>query len=145
MKFFPAIVTLMFLYGCTGTKNRDAGQHEKNTGTATVAFQEEFHNFGSLVAGEVAVYSFALNNTGTTALIIQKAETDCGCVTIDYPDTAIKPGETGYLDVTFNSSGETGKIYKEIIVTTNAAGEKEVKLSITAQVKNDMINIYSKD
>lgn len=143
IRFFLSVLFLSFLVGCTGRTDGDGRGPEKNTGDAAFVFQEEFHNFGSLQAGEIVVYSFPVQNTGTRDLFIEHAETGCGCITVDYPDAAIKPGETAYVDVTFNSGGETGKIYKEIVITTNAAEKKEAKLAVAAHVKNEMINIYS--
>jgi len=144
MKHLLFILILLGTAGCQGTSNKTARQTRKKPGTVKFVFQEEFHNFGPLQAGEVVVYSFAVKNEGTAGLKMENAKTDCGCITVDYPNETIQPGKTGYVDVEFNSAGETGNVYKEIVITTNAE-KKEIKLAIAAQVKNELINIYSEN
>ena len=144
MKQLLFILILLGTAGCQGTSNKKDSQAKKKQGTVKFVFQEEFHNFGPLQAGEVVVYSFAVKNSGTAGLKMKNAKSDCGCITVDYPKEIIQPGETGYVDVEFNSAGETGNVYKEIVMTTNA-DKKEVKLAIAAHVKNELINIYSEN
>ncbi len=140
-RFF--IVFAFLLSGCTLNGDRNDRQNEK-AGVPEFVFQEEIHNFGSVQSGEIVAYSFEFKNSGNAGLIIKSAESDCGCVTVDYPKETIQPGAKGYIDVEFSSAGEIGKVYKEIVITSNTK-EKETKLAITANVKNELINIYSEN
>lgn len=141
MKYLPFILILTVLIGCSNRTDHASGEPDKNTVSAKFVFQEEFHNFGTLQAGEVVAYSFCFKNTGITALKIKNAKSDCGCMTVEYPKEEIIPGDSAYVDVIFNSAGETGKIYKEIMITTGAGNK--TTLAVAADVKNDLINIYS--
>lgn len=141
---FAFILILAFFAGCSIRTEKPSGQSTKNTESAAFVFLEEFHNFGSLQAGEIVSYSFCFKNTGTSRIKVENAEADCGCITVEYPKEEVLPGDSAYVDVIFNSAGETGKVYKEITVITSAGNnKKKAKLAIAAQVKNELINIYS--
>jgi hypothetical protein len=142
-KNFILILILAFFLGCSNRAEKPAVEPNKNTGYSDFVFLEEFHNFGSLQAGETVSYSFCFKNTGTKGINVENAETDCGCITVDYPKEKILSGDSAYVDVIFNSAGETGKMYKEITIFMNAGHKKKVKLAIAALVKNELINIYS--
>jgi len=143
IKILIFILIIASFTGCSNKTRQSGEQTNENTDAPEFVFQEEFHNFGSLQAGELVSYSFCLKNTGTNKIKVENAETDCGCLTAEYPEEEILPGDSAFVDVLFNSSGETGKVYKEIAVTINAVHKQQVKLSIAALVKNELINIYS--
>ena len=142
MKRLATIGFLFFACACQTTTKRAPEETSSNQGKAKFAFQQEFHNFGTLQAGETVAFSFRFTNTGTAGLIIEKAESDCGCITVKYPQGSIKPGEQNRVEVVFNSAGEVGRIYKEVILISNAE-QRETKLAIGAKVENEWINIYN--
>ncbi len=144
-KSFIVILTLSFFFACSNRTERPAARSNKNTGSPAFVFLEEFHNFGSLQTGEIVSYSFCFKNTGASGIKVENTETDCGCITVDYPKEEILSGDSAYIDVIFNSAGETGKVYKEITISMNDGIKKKVKLAIAALVKNELINIYSEN
>jgi len=85
--------------------------------------------------GEKVSYSFKFNNVGKEDLVITSVSTTCGCTVTDFPKDPVKPGEGGTIEVTFNSSGKSGKQVKVITVATNA-NPSESQLTIKANVKN---------
>jgi len=142
---FIVILTLSFLFGSCSRTEKPAAESQKNTESPAFVFPEEFHNFGSLQAGEIVSYSFCFKNTGPSGINVENTETDCGCITVDYPKEEILSGDSAYIDVIFNSAGEAGKVYKEVTISMNADGKKKIKLAIAALVKNELINIYSEN
>lgn len=142
-KKFIVILTLSLFFGCSNRKESPSAGPIKNTASSSFVFLEEFHNFGSLQTGEIVSYSFCFKNTGAGGINVESAETDCGCITVDYPKEEILSGDSAYVDIIFNSAGETGKVYKEITISVNAGNKKKVKLAIAALVKNELLNIYS--
>ena len=128
------------MYSCQNRQTKQASeQSEVNGEFAKLEFQEEFYNFGKLKAGEIATYAFQFKNIGTVPLVISKADTDCGCVQVVFPEKPVAIGASAYLDVTFNSSGEVGKQLKTITIVANT--EKPMQFYITADVKNEWINL----
>ena len=144
MKITAAILLFFAFLGCQNIGKKEAAPLLKNQGPAKFEFREEFHNFGSLQAGEVVAYIFQFTNTGKGGLTIQKVETDCGCLEVNFPEETIAPGKTGRLEVVFNTAGETGQVYRELEVYANIPARK-VKLAIAAAVQNEIINLYSKN
>lgn len=90
------------------------------TGPATtIAFEESTHEFGKINEGDVVEHTFVFTNTGNTPLIIQDAKASCGCTVPKKPEQPIAPGETGEIQVRFNSQGKPGMQNKTVTVTAN--------------------------
>jgi len=105
---------------------------ENNTGP-NFSFKKEVHDFGQLIDGEKVSYSFTFTNSGDAPLIISSAKGSCGCTVPDWPRDPIAPGESGSIDVTFNSSGRSGKQNKAVTLTANTNPSRKV-LNITSEV-----------
>lgn len=85
----------------------------------TMAFAEETHEFGTINEGDVVEHTFTFTNTGDTPLIIQDAKASCGCTVPKKPEQPVPPGETGEIQVRFNSQGKPGMQNKTVTVTAN--------------------------
>lgn len=102
----------------------------ETAGTAIFTFEKEIHDFGSLIDGEKVSYSFRFTNTGDAPLIISNAKGSCGCTVPNWPKNPIAPGETGNIDVTFNSAGRSGKQTKTVTLTANTnPSTKNIKIT----------------
>ena len=112
------------------------------SGAAKFVFSEEIHSFGSLKAGEVVAFTFTFRNEGTGPLIINNVDTGCGCTEVKLPEQPVEPGQEGHIEVIYDSSGETGRQLKTIILFSNAE-QAEQKLYIKADVSNEIIEINS--
>ena len=73
----------------------------------------------SLIDGEKVTFSFRFTNSGDKPLIISNAKGSCGCTVPNYPKEPIAPGNSSYIDVTFDSKGRTGKQSKAVTITAN--------------------------
>lgn len=105
----------------------------------TVSFDQDVYDFGTLKAGEIVVCTFTFTNTGKADYLIGNIETECGCLSVQFPQKAIKPGETGNIEIEFDSSGMVGREYKTIEINGNS---KELKhLAIFAKVENELLEI----
>jgi len=73
---------------------------------AEITFDRIFHDFGTIKEGEIAKTVFSFTNTGENDLYIVDAIGSCGCTVPKYPkNIAIKPGESGEIEVNFDSNG----------------------------------------
>lgn len=98
-----------------------------------ITFETTQYDFGEVVKGEVLTYSFKFKNTGKSNLIIYSSEATCGCTTSVPPKAPIRPGESGEIQVTFNSKSQEGKVTKRILVGANTYPAETI-LIITANV-----------
>lgn len=98
-----------------------------------IVFEEDMHDFGRLSAGENVSYSFKFVNKGNADLIISGCDASCGCTVADYPKDRIKPGQGGYVTISFRSAGMSGQQFKDVVVSTNGQPAR-TKLRIHAEV-----------
>lgn len=99
-----------------------------------MAFEKKEHDFGVIAADSKVTYTFNFKNTGESDLLISNAVGSCGCTVPEFPKEPIKPGESGKMKVSFNSSGKTGNQQKTVTVSANTQSGREVvtiKASIT--------------
>jgi hypothetical protein len=130
------IILIVALTGCAG-KTREGNKNMdsvfSDTGKAVLVFREYEHVFGKVKEGEKVGYIFTFENKGTSDLVILAATTTCGCTVPDYDKKPVSPGETGKLEVIFDTSGRNGMQSKVITVKSNASNPV-VLLKITADV-----------
>ena len=100
----------------------------------TVSFAETTHEFGTITEGDVVEHTFVFTNTGDTPLVIQDAKTTCGCTVPKKPEAPVLPGETGEIQVRFNSQGKAGVNNKAVTITANtdpATTQLFIKANVT--------------
>lgn len=90
------------------------------TDSTTVQVIDSVYNFGKVTDGAMVEYSYRFKNSGKNPLIISSAVASCGCTVPEKPEEPIKPGDTGFLKVVFNSKGRVGPVHKDVTVTSNA-------------------------
>lgn len=93
---------------------------------AVMKFDEVEHDFGTIDQGEVVSYTFTFKNEGTSDLVVSKAKASCGCTVPSYTKTPVKPGETGEVNVEFNSKGKKGNQNKTVTVSANTEEGSQV-------------------
>lgn len=98
-----------------------------------ITFEKTKYDFGEVVQGERLTYAFKFKNTGKSNLIIYSSEATCGCTTSTPPKAPIRPGESGEIQVTFDSKSQSGKVTKRILVGANTYPAETI-LTITANV-----------
>jgi hypothetical protein len=99
-----------------------------------MTFATKEHDFGSIEPDSKVNYSFPFKNTGQADLIITRAVGSCGCTIPEYPKDPIKVGESGKIDVSFNSANKHGNQQKSVTIYTNTKAGAE-SLYITASIK----------
>ena len=143
MNKFVFIIFVFTLFSCSpqkgNQKKAEITVSEKPTGITKITFNEEIHDFGELISGEIVVASFIYTNSGKHNLIINRVDSDCGCVQVNFSKEPIKPKETGIIEVEFDSSGMFGKQFKSIEIHANCKEPKH--LAIFAKIINEQLEI----
>jgi hypothetical protein len=84
-----------------------------------IKFKAEKHDFGKIIEGTQASYSFEFTNTGKTPVVISNVQPSCGCTTPEWTREPIMPGKTGKVTASYNSAGRPGNFNKTITVVNN--------------------------
>lgn len=126
-KFLLIFSFTCLLYSCDIRNNKshaDVAATDSSGGvfkdSTTVQMIDTVFNFGKITDGEKVEFSFRFKNTGNNPLIVSSAHASCGCTVPEKPEAPVKPGETGFIKVAFNSQGRVGDTHKEVTVTSNA-------------------------
>ena len=109
------------------------GEVLDKTGVPKFDFAEITHDFGTIESGTSVNYEFKFKNSGDKDLIISQAKGSCGCTQPEYPKDPIAPGDEGTIKVTFNSTGISGQITKNVTIIANTSPSTKV-LTITGEV-----------
>jgi Protein of unknown function (DUF1573) len=123
----------------TTTTNPNAQQATTTTTmppakTTNMVFNKKEHDFGEIKQGDKVNYTFTFKNTGSNDLSIASANASCGCTVPEYTKDPIKPGKSGKMKVSFDSSGKTGVQTKTVTVRANTPTGYET-LNIKATIK----------
>ncbi|MDB5198293.1 MAG: hypothetical protein JWO92_256 [Chitinophagaceae bacterium] len=124
-RFLMILMLTCILFSCDIRKNKSKADVVSDSAQAfmdstTVQMIDTVYDFGKVTDGEKVEYSFRFKNTGKYPLIVSNATASCGCTVPEKPEEPIKPGETGFIKVVFNSQGRVGEAHKEVTVTSNA-------------------------
>ena len=108
-------------------------------------FDKVSHDFGTIEEGETVQTTFNFTNTGKADLLIVDARGSCGCTVPKYPkNIPIKPGESGQILVSFDSSNKPNMQQKTVTISANTQSGRET-LRIKAMVNADPVKQKQRD
>ncbi len=100
---------------------------------AEMTFENTEYDFGIVNEGDVVDYTFKFTNTGKTPLLISKATASCGCTVPVWPKDPIPAGETGEIQVKFNTKNKPNQQTKFVSINANTKPEV-TRLKISGNV-----------
>jgi len=100
--------------------------------TAKIEFKSETIDYGEIKKGSDGIRIFEFTNTGNVPLVIANVTSSCGCTIPKKPEDPIQPGETGEIQVKYNTK-LVGPIRKTVTVYSNA-DESTKSLKIKGRV-----------
>ena len=85
-----------------------------------IEFEKKTHEFGDIhEEGGKVTARFIFKNVGDSALLLTRVKPGCGCTAANYTKEAVQPGQTGFIDATYDPWGRPGQFNKNIKVSTN--------------------------
>lgn len=88
--------------------------------TAKIKFKTETIDYGQVERGGDGVRTFEFTNIGDAPLVISDVKSSCGCTIPKKPEQPIGPGETGSIEVKYDTNRPVGPFRKAITVSSNA-------------------------
>ena len=126
LRNFLTIITLSFFFSaCNESASSKINPNnksniQKESDYAEITFDRVFHDFGMVSEGEIVKTIFKFTNTSENDLYIVDAMGSCGCTVPKYPkNVPIKPGETGEIEVNFDTNGRPDLQQKMVKVSAN--------------------------
>jgi len=87
---------------------------------------------------EVRSFEVGVVNQGSRDLVIEAVSTSCGCTSARVIPTTLGPGESGSLQVTFDSGAhgpeELGPVLKQVFIASNDPDQPELEFRLTADI-----------
>lgn len=130
------VLTLLFLsvMCCLGAWAQ--GEQPKNG--AVIRLDETSYEFGDIIQGEKVSHIFTFTNSGNQPLILSDIVTTCGCTAPSWSRDPILPGQSGEIQITFNSDNKMGRQNKGITILSNAINSPaRVTISCNILPKNN--------
>ena len=132
------LISPLFI-GCTSNEGANAEERkleyaEYIDDPTEMTFEKPEHDFGTATDGDMVRHTYKFKNTGERNLVLINVTGSCGCtVPEDWPKHPIAPGESGEIEVVFNSKGRVGNVRKNVRVEANTNPSLTV-LTLTGKV-----------
>jgi hypothetical protein len=116
--------------------NSQSADGKTDLPVSAIRFEEDTFKFGEVLEGEKVSHAFRFKNIGNNDLIIANASGSCGCTVPEWPKEPIKPGDSGIINVVFDSDRRAGKAEKSVTVYANTEPSKHM-LYLSGFVKSN--------
>ncbi len=100
-----------------------------------IVFDHYNHDYGHLKRGKVLYHTFIISNTGGEPLYIDSVIPPKGITVIDYPRSAVLPGEKSILRLKINTRGRVGIQHQTVVVNSNDPQNSIVILGLHGSVR----------
>lgn len=104
-----------------------------------ITFDKTHHDFGRIGPDRKVNAKYKVTNTGKAFLNITHINPSCGCTSTMLGKWSLAPGESEYLEATFDPKGNRGLVRKSIQVTSNDPKNGVVTLSMEADVVQEIM------
>ncbi len=128
---------ILVILSCNSRGSQDKsslGTLSELSDSTRLVFNKTMHDFGDIKEGEEIGCSFGFSNAGENPLLIQEVIAGCGCTNVKFPKHPIPPGQTGVIEIVFDTRGRKGLQRKTIRVISNG-GQYPSELVIRANVE----------
>jgi hypothetical protein len=94
---------------------KDSTPVKPKLGMPVLTFDTKEVHFGNIKTGDKPTFTYNITNTGDTDMDIELVS-GCDCTDIDWTKTTIKPGEKGFVKITYNSNRAEPEDHKKPLV-----------------------------
>jgi hypothetical protein len=106
--------------------------------SADQLFSELSKDFGSVPRGPALQHTFVIRNTTDQTVQISRLRVSCGCVTATAPNSVIRAGEEGVVQISMDTTRFFGIKSVTIYVDFDQPSREEVRLWVRANSRDDV-------
>jgi hypothetical protein len=146
----PLLVMLVLLQSCWITDHSERDPEEVSTDAISfpasgyekvnakdlpkLVFEESHFDMGKIIQGDKVDHRYTFRNEGGGVLVLTDVRSSCGCtVSKNWPKHPIAPGESGHIEITYDSEGRSGRQDRTITVVANTTPPSTV-LTLSGEV-----------
>jgi archaellum component FlaG (FlaF/FlaG flagellin family) len=127
---------MAFSTGCSRSKGGNKASADAATSAPKIEVVNKLHDFGTATEGDKPKHVFQIKNTGSGPLVLDRVTTSCGCTTAVIKNKEIAPGDTGEIEVTFDTTARRGANRKSVTVLSNDPSNPRTQLEVTINVES---------
>lgn len=107
-------------------------------GSPELSLDQSIVDLGQVVNGEVRTFEVPVRNLGDGPLVIEGVSTSCGCTSASVEPATIQAGDSGVLQVQFDSGAhgpeENGQVMRQVFIASNDPEQPEFEFRFEAVV-----------
>lgn len=119
MKKIITLFVLGFLTFTMNAQEKQVTEKPKDPNAPVFEFVTEVIDYGKIALNADGVRTFKFKNVGKSPLVINDIKSSCGCTVPKKPDGPIMPGDSGEIEVKYDTN-RPGGFSKSITVASNA-------------------------
>ncbi len=119
MKKIITLFVLGFLTFTMNAQEKQVTEKPKDPNSPSFEFVTEVIDYGKIALNSNGVRTFKFKNVGKSPLVINDIKSSCGCTVPKKPDGPIMPGDSGEIEVKYDTN-RPGGFSKSITVSSNA-------------------------
>lgn len=101
---------------------------------SNLQLSESSVKFGNVKEGPPVEKKITITNGGTETINIANISTSCACTTVNLKKSALEPGESTELLITYNTFKYPGKFDKTVTILTGPEGNEETVIHLLGNV-----------
>lgn len=118
--------TFIILILAIGFFNATSSEFNKTESKiAVIKFKTTVIDYGTVEQNSDGTRLFTFTNEGDAPLLITEVKTTCGCTVPSYSKAPILPGESGELEIKYNTK-KLGSFTKTVTVKSNSEGGNKI-------------------
>jgi hypothetical protein len=102
-------------------------------------FKEKIHDFGTVARATKQSCEFTFVNPTKSNIVMQSVSPSCRCAEPSIKTRVVKPGETGRINVNFNTIGFIGDRKATIRLIVTSPQWVEIQLGIKGTIRGDIV------
>ena len=126
MRLYIQLTTFLLLLSCLLIDNHLLAQNNISAKSiaakkplTAITFDDMEKDFGTVMAGEKVSEIFTFKNTGDEPLVLSSAKGSCSCTVSAFPKEPILPGETSFLEVSYDTQNKRGLRKQKVTILAN--------------------------